>query len=340
MSQGFSTTTSINTKAAPIVEGLPEVMDTKVRLLLNQLTVDRFDTVSDEVIAVVNRTDDVKDGRILRHVTRLVFERAIDDERGSAVWARLCRKMMEQVSPNVQDNGFKNSEGKPITGGHLFRSCLLALCKEKFQQRWTMRAGTQTSLVPTVGNAEDQAANATVGGEINVGQSRAHEDDDAHSASFQNVGFITFVSELFRQRMLTERVMHKYVKALLANVEGGNADGERIECLCALLRTVGANLDTRKARAHMNVYFARIGLLNTSQGVTPIMQAMLQVRRFTCALTRTAERLRRTSSTSVSVNGYLATKQMCYYSVAYPSYRGHEFQPVVHLIRLMSRRWP
>ena len=32
---------------------------------------------------------------------------------------------MEQISTNVQDDGIKNTEGKPITGGQLFQKYLL-----------------------------------------------------------------------------------------------------------------------------------------------------------------------------------------------------------------------
>ena len=34
------------------------------------------------------------------------------------MYACLCQKMMEQISPDVQDNEVKNPEGKPIVGGH------------------------------------------------------------------------------------------------------------------------------------------------------------------------------------------------------------------------------
>ena len=63
----------------------------------------------------------------LIQVIRLVFEKAMDDATWSEMYARLCRKTMEQISTNVQDDGIKtrNSEGKPITGGQLFRKYLL-----------------------------------------------------------------------------------------------------------------------------------------------------------------------------------------------------------------------
>ncbi|OJA14884.1 hypothetical protein AZE42_11290 [Rhizopogon vesiculosus] len=52
------------------------------------------------------------------------------------MYARLCRKMMEQISPDVQDDGMKNSEGKPMAGGQLFQKYLLYHCQEDFERGW------------------------------------------------------------------------------------------------------------------------------------------------------------------------------------------------------------
>jgi translation initiation factor 4G len=55
------------------------------------------------------------------------------------MYARLCRKMMEQISPKVQDDGIKNSEGKPFAGGNLFRKYLLNRCQEDFERGWVAK---------------------------------------------------------------------------------------------------------------------------------------------------------------------------------------------------------
>ena len=41
------------------------------------------------------------------------------------MYARLCRKIIGQINPNVQDDGIRNVVEKPITGGPLFRKYLL-----------------------------------------------------------------------------------------------------------------------------------------------------------------------------------------------------------------------
>ena len=76
----------------------------------------------------------------LIHVIRLVFEKATDEAARSEMYARLGRKM-ETTSPNVQDDGVRNSEGKLIAGGQLFRKYLLNRCQEDFERGWAAKDG-------------------------------------------------------------------------------------------------------------------------------------------------------------------------------------------------------
>jgi translation initiation factor 4G len=256
----------------------PEIVDRKVKGLLNKLTMEKFDSISDQIIAWANKSEKEKDGRTLIQVIRLVFEKATDEATWSEMYARLCRKMMEQISPLVQDDGIKNTEGKPIAGGQLFRKYLLNRCQEDFERGWVAKEATAAAAATKA--MEDQAAKAAneknkdgeTGDEIVL---YSDEYYAAQKAKRQGLGLIKFIGELFKLQMLTERIMHECVKKLLGNVE--NPEEEEIESLCKLLSTVGAILDTAKARAHMDVYFSRMKELTKSQNVSSRMQFMLQV---------------------------------------------------------------
>ncbi|KIK16430.1 hypothetical protein PISMIDRAFT_636934, partial [Pisolithus microcarpus 441] len=52
------------------------------------------------------------------------------------MYTQLCHEMMETINPKVQDDGIKNAEGKPITGGQLFCRYLLHRCQEDFERGW------------------------------------------------------------------------------------------------------------------------------------------------------------------------------------------------------------
>ncbi|KAG2153179.1 ARM repeat-containing protein [Suillus clintonianus] len=244
------------------------LLNRKVKALLNKLTMEKFESISDQIIHWANKSVDEKDGRTLILVIRVVFEHATDEPAWSEMYARLCRKMMEQISPEVQGDGIKNSDGKPIAGGQLFRKYLLNRCQEDFERGWVAK---EAAAARASDYQAPKAANkkGTLDAEFNFDEYYA-----AQKAKRQGLGLIKFIGELFKLQMLTERVMHECVKKLLGNVE--YPEEEEIESLCQLLKTVGQLLDTPKARAHMDVYFTRMKELGKSLNVSSRMQFMLQ----------------------------------------------------------------
>jgi translation initiation factor 4G len=253
----------------------PEIVERKVKALLNKLTMERFDSISDQIITWANKSEKETDGRTLIQVIKLVFEKATDEATFSEMYARLCRKMMEQISPKVQDDGIKNAEGKPFAGGQLFRKYLLNRCQEDFERGWVAKETTAAAAATkaTEDQAVKEANEKTKAGE----ESELYSDEYyvAAKAKRRGLGLIRFIGELFKLQMLTERIMHECIKKLLGNVE--NPEEEEIESLCKLLTTVGSLLDTQKARAHLDVYFSRMRELTKNKNVNARMMFMLQV---------------------------------------------------------------
>ncbi|KAK7049437.1 hypothetical protein VNI00_006042 [Paramarasmius palmivorus] len=220
----------------------PWIIDRKVRALLKKFTADKFDSISGQIIGMVNNSENEKDGRTLIQVIRHVFENAIDSEPDfSEMYARLCRKMMEQISPRVRDEGIRNPEGKPISGGQLFRKYLLNRCQEDFERGWEAK---ETRAVTKA--VEDKS--------MNTDKEEGENSDNRKVALYPDENYTA--------------------QKLLSNVE--NPQEEEIESLCTLLTTVGQVLDTAQAKAHMDVYFSRMKELTRSAKVRPQMQSMLQ----------------------------------------------------------------
>ncbi|KZT58709.1 ARM repeat-containing protein [Calocera cornea HHB12733] len=224
----------------------PEMVERKVKALLNKLTLEKFDSISDQIVAFANRSEQETDGHTLIHVIKLVFEKATDEPAWSEMYARLCRKMMERISPKVFDVQVKNSEGALIVGGQLFRKYLLNRCQEDFERGYIQRRQL----------AEESAA---------AGQPQQKEGEEVmfseayyatQKAKRRGFGLVKLIGELFKLQMLTERIMHECIRKMLANVE--HPEEEEVESLCKLLATVGQQLDTEKAKAHMTIYFQRM----------------------------------------------------------------------------------
>jgi translation initiation factor 4G len=308
MSANRWTAGSTSRKPQAIDPDSPELVDRKVKGLLNKLTMEKFDSISDQIIAWANKSEKEKDGRTLIQVIRLVFEKATDEAAWSEMYARLCRKMMEQISPKVQDDGIKNPEGKPIAGGQLFRKYLLNRCQEDFERGW---AAKDAAAAAAVAKASEDEAVKQANDKNKDGEDEpvlySEEYYAAQKAKRQGLGLIKFIGELFKLQMLTERIMHECVKKLLGNVE--NPEEEEIESLCKLLTTVGQILDTIKARAHMDVYFSRMKELTRSVNVSSRMQYMLQVYMFAvCSFYHDLALLPRMLSSCVIVNGSHVTR--------------------------------
>jgi translation initiation factor 4G len=251
----------------------PEIVERKVKGLLNKLTMKRFDSISDQTIAWANNSEREKDGRTLIQVIKLVFEKATDEEMFSEMYARLCRKMMEEISPMVQDEDSKNAEGKPFAGGQLFRKYLLNRCQEEFERGWVAKETTASATATKAIEGRDvkEANEKTKGGE----EAELYSDEyyAAAKSKRRGLGLIRFIGELFKLQMLTERIMHECIKKLLGNVK--NPEEEEIESLCKLLTTVGNLLDTPKARAHLDVYFSRMRELTKNKNVNARMASLL-----------------------------------------------------------------
>ncbi|CAE6532945.1 unnamed protein product [Rhizoctonia solani] len=249
---------------------MTQEVERKVTALLNKLSMGNFDSISDQIIEWVNNYEQERIGATLIQVTKLIFERAKEEAVFSEVYARLCHKMMERLSPKIQDQTIRNSEGQAITGGMLFRKYLLSLCKEAFKLRW----GSDRAAPPT-SDSEDEATGIMQ----DLGGGRRPYPNQyyvTNRTKRQGVSLARFMGELFGVQILTERVTHKSIKALLSNVI--NPEEEMILSLCTLLATVGPDLDKPKTKNHMDSYFKRIEEIAKGGNISFRMQfALLDV---------------------------------------------------------------
>ncbi|KAG9120062.1 hypothetical protein FRC07_004602 [Ceratobasidium sp. 392] len=215
----------------------PILDEDNLESLFNKFTTVDFDLVSDQIIERVNKGERDQGSSTLIQIAKLIFDKARDEAAFGEMYARLCREVVDKTSPNIQDGAIRNHDGQPTAGGSLFRKYLLKLCQEDFERGWLSETAT------TEGKR-------------------------------QGLGLVRFIGELFKQQILTERIIHEYIKRLLSNAV--NPTEDEVGSLCELLRAVGPNLDSAKGRKHMDVYFERIRGMTEANELDPGLQFMLQ----------------------------------------------------------------
>ncbi|KAG5520240.1 hypothetical protein PMAC_001318 [Pneumocystis sp. 'macacae'] len=240
----------------------PETVQRKVKAALNKLTLDNFDRITDQILEIASQSKNETDGRTLRQIIQLTFEKATDEANFSSMYARFCRKMMETTSPEIRDEKLQlDKNGRPITGGILFRKYLLNRCQENFERGWKANLPSKPNSDPSSSQEAEMLSD---------------EYYVLVAAKRRGLGLIKFIGELFKLNMLTERIMHECIKKLLANVV--DPDEEEIESLCKLLTTIGKDLEsTEKGHLHMNVYIERMDKIVKTSNLSNRIKFMVMV---------------------------------------------------------------
>ncbi|TDZ18641.1 Eukaryotic translation initiation factor 4 gamma [Colletotrichum orbiculare MAFF 240422] len=230
---------------APVSDHMdPEMVQRKVKAALNKMTPEKFDKIADQILAIAGQSKDETDGRTLRQVIQLTFEKATDEAHWASMYAKFCKRMLDTMSPEIRDENIKDKNGVVVSGGALFRKYLLNRCQEEFERGW------KSNLPEPKEGEQDKSA---------PGEAVMLSDEYyiAAAAKRRGLGLVQFIGELYKLGMLTERIMHECVRKLV-DYEGVPDEAE-IESLSKLLRTIGANLDaSEKGRHLMNAYFDRI----------------------------------------------------------------------------------
>ena len=246
---------------APGGDGLmaPDMVQRKVKSHLNKMTPEKFDKIADQILEIAHQSKHEADGRTLRQVIQLTFEKATDEAHWAPMYAKFAKRMLESMSTDIKDEGIRGKDGEPVTGGALFRKYLLNRCQEEFERGWKVNLPEKP---------EGQSEEAAI---------LSEEYYIAAAAKRRGLGLVKFIGELYKLQMLTERIMHECLKKLL-DYQGTPEESE-VESLTNLLKTVGRNLDTASPKGHqsMDAYFQRIEATMNIEGLHSRLRFMLLV---------------------------------------------------------------
>lgn len=211
----------------------------KIRGLLNKLTPETFDKLSNELLNVGLNARAVLGGLIL-----LIFQKALDEPKYCSMYAQLCKRLSEEA-PNF------DNPNSPCT----FNRLLLKQCQEEFERR----RNTKESW----------------GGENGT---LSQEDEEQRQISRRKmVGNLRFIGELGKLQIIQKSILYGCIEELLEKTRRSSGDlADDLECLCQIMRTCGRILDIPEAQNLMEQYFTRIRRLSQSQELNLRIRFMLQ----------------------------------------------------------------
>ncbi|KAK8946137.1 Eukaryotic translation initiation factor 4G [Platanthera guangdongensis] len=213
----------------------------RLKAILNKLTPQNFDKLLDQVKEV-----NIDNTVTLNGVISQIFDKALMEPTFCEMYADFCLHLATALPDFVEEN-------EKIT----FRRLLLNKCQEEFERGEREQA---------------EADRADEEGEIQ--QTEDEREEKRIRAHRRMLGNIRFIGELYKKKMLTDRIMHECMKTLLGQYQ--NPDEENIEALCKLMSTIGAMIDHTEAKKHMDAYFDRITMLSTNQKLSSRLRFMLK----------------------------------------------------------------
>lgn len=213
----------------------------KLKGILNKLTPQNFEKLFEQVKEV--NIDNVV---TLAGVISQIFDKALMEPTFCEMYANFCYHLASALPDLSVDN-------EKIT----FRRLLLNKCQEEFER----------------GEREEQEANEA-DGEGEIKQSEQEREEKRLKVRRRMLGNIRLIGELYKKRMLTERIMHECIKKLLGDYR--NPDEENIEALCKLMSTIGEMIDHPKAKEHMDAYFDIMWQLSNNMKLSSRVRFMLR----------------------------------------------------------------
>ncbi|KKA27142.1 hypothetical protein TD95_000406, partial [Thielaviopsis punctulata] len=229
----------------------PAMVQRKVKAALNKMTPENFERISEQIMAIASQSKDETDGRTLRQVIQLTFEKATDEAHWASMYAKFCKRMLDNTSNEIKDDSIRDKNGAVVTGGTLFRKYLLTRCQKEFERGWKVN-------LPKTKEGEQVAGDSAAGEAVLM----SDEYYAAAAAKRRGLGLVQFIGELYKLGMLTDRIMHGCIRGLVDF--NGEPDESEIESLSKLLTTIGGALETSansplgRNTVLMDAYFERI----------------------------------------------------------------------------------
>lgn len=222
----------------------------EVKMLLNKLTEEKFEIITQQILQIGVLKTGMTTG-----VIDMLFDKAVEEPRYAPLYARLCHRIwlfeIEALKRELPADQHADIGKKSVFRKSLVTKCqveydtkrayskqrlekLMAKQLNNAQERPTPKEGTlPQSPQECAGPAAKETPKYT--GEL------TEEDYAMIKLKRRVLGNMRFIGELFMVGLIPGKIMHSVIQELLADVV--NPEEEEVESVCRLLPTVGAALD-------------------------------------------------------------------------------------------------
>ncbi|XP_054159243.1 eukaryotic translation initiation factor 4 gamma 3-like isoform X2 [Oppia nitens] len=191
----------------------------KIRGILNKLTPQKFNDLSNKIMGLKFDTEDR-----LRRVLDLIFEKAVDEPAFCVQYANLCKHLSLHLQTyKVFKEGENGSEEVK------FYKLLLTKCQKEFEADIYATITDLKERQEVIDKCMDQKKKKELWEIL---------DDDKRRARKRSLGNIKLIGELYKLHMLKANIMLQCIENLIKE-----ADDESLECLCYLFRTIGEQIE-------------------------------------------------------------------------------------------------
>ncbi|XAR54216.1 hypothetical protein NMG60_11029250 [Bertholletia excelsa] len=218
-----------------------EAKQRQIKSILNKLTPQNFEKLFEQVKAV-----NIDNAETLSGVISQIFDKALMEPTFCEMYANFCFHLAGELPDFNEDN-------EKVT----FKRLLLNKCQEEFER-----------------GEREQAEADRDEQEGEIKQTEEEREEKRIKARRRMLGNIRLIGELYKKRMLTERIMHECIKKMLG--ERQTPDEEDIEALCKLMSTIGEIIDHSRAKEHMDAYFDRMSNLSNNMELSSRVRFMLK----------------------------------------------------------------
>lgn len=198
-------------------DGIEELLR-GVRSILNKLTTTNFDVMLDQFQDLNIDTADK-----VNAVTSMVFLKAVNEPNFSTGYAVLCKHLSVCLA---QDDTERSQ----------FKRSLILKCQHEFVQNVADTKAIDRELQPL----KDKLKACPLSDIEEINNIKINIVEEESNIRRRLVSTVRFIGELYKMDMLTTNIMSWCIKSL---VDSGTED--KLECLCKLLTTIGAKLETK-----------------------------------------------------------------------------------------------